>query len=202
MTLEVVTLPLGIYQTNCYLAALPGSSQAAVIDPGDAPEQVLEALQARGWTAAGILVTHGHFDHLGAIAGVAAATGAEVLMPRAEAHLLRDLDTAPYEPDHLLDGDEIVTVAGIEFTVHSVPGHSPASVAYSANGVAFIGDVLFAGSIGRTDLDGGDLATLLASIARLMEALPPETVVCPGHGETTTLGHERETNPFLQELRA
>lgn len=200
--LEIVQLPLGAYQTNCYLVAREGASEAVVVDPGDDPQAVLSALAERGWTAAAVLVTHGHFDHLGAVKGVAEASGIEVWMPRGEAGELRALDVAPHEPDHLLDGGETVSVAGLDFQTTAVPGHSPASIAYHADGYLFSGDVLFSGSVGRTDFAGGDMATLVASIARLMDAYPPDTVVLPGHGPATTLGRERAQNPFLGVLRA
>jgi hydroxyacylglutathione hydrolase len=200
--LDIVQLPLGAYGTNCYLVAREGASQAAVIDPGDSPDTVLSVLADRGWKAAGVLVTHGHPDHLGAVKGVAEAAAVDVWMPRGEAGDLRTLAAGPYEPDHLLDGGELVSVAGVDFDTTPVPGHSPASIAFQAEGHLFSGDVLFAGSVGRTDLAGGDMPTLLASIRRLMDAYPQETVVLPGHGPATTLGHELGSNPFLAALRA
>ena len=200
--LEIVQLPLGAYRANCYLVAREGGADAAVIDPGDAPDFVLAQLANRGWTAAGVLVTHGHIDHLGGVAAVARDAGVDVWMPAGEADLLRELPGAPHAPEHLLEGGETLEMAGIEFTVTLVPGHSPASVAFGADGHLFVGDVLFAGSIGRTDLAGGDMGTLIESIATLMRAYPPETIVLPGHGPVTTLGEERERNPFLGPLRA
>jgi glyoxylase-like metal-dependent hydrolase (beta-lactamase superfamily II) len=200
--LDIVQLPLGAYQTTCYLVTREGATEAVVVDPGDDPAAVLSVLGERGCTAAAVLVTHGHFDHLGAVKGVAEAAGVEVWMPRGEAGELRSLGAAPYEPDHLLDGGETVSAAGIEFQTTSVPGHSPASIAYHADGHLFSGDVLFAGSVGRTDFDGGDMPTLLASIARLVSAYPPDTVVLPGHGPATTLGRELADNPFLGALRS
>jgi len=136
------------------------------------------------------------------VKGVAEAAGVDVWMPRGEAGDLRTLGAAPYEPDHLLDGGELVTVAGVDFDTTPVPGHSSASIAYQAEGHLFSGDVLFAGSVGRTDFAGGDMPTLVRSIRRLMDSYPQDTVVLPGHGPATTLGHELESNPFLQELRA
>lgn len=199
--LDVIQMPLGPYRTNCYLVAREGASDVAVVDPGDTPDLVLEVLAERGLHARGVLVTHGHDDHLGAVKGVAEAAGVDVWMPRGEADDLRERAEAAHEPDHLLDGGELVSVAGIDFEVTFVPGHSRASIAYHADGHLFSGDVLFAGSVGRTDFEGGDMPTLLASIGRLMEAYPPETMVLPGHGPLTTLGAERAGNPFLGALR-
>ncbi|HVG69132.1 MAG TPA: MBL fold metallo-hydrolase, partial [Gaiellales bacterium] len=135
-------------------------------------------------------------------ADVVDAYDVEVWAPRGEADRLREHQDAPYEPQHLLEGDETVGIGGIEFRTFSVPGHSPASIAYATDGIVFSGDVIFAGSIGRTDLEGGDMDTLVASIRRLMDALPGETIVASGHGPATTLERERQTNPFLGTLRA
>ena len=172
-----------------------------MIDPGDEPERVLETLAGRGWTARAILVTHGHLDHIGAVRDLARDTGAPVWMARGDADDLRSFPPAPYEPDHLVGGGDTVEVAGIAFRTFDVPGHTAGSVAFSAGGVAFVGDVLFAGSVGRTDLAGGDWPTLERSIALLLSELPSDTVVASGHGPPTTLERELETNPFLAGLR-
>jgi len=201
VSLEVVSLALGTYGTNCYLVAREGAQQAVVIDPGDTAELVLEALAERGWSAAAILVTHGHLDHIGAVRDLAEATSAEVWMARGDADDLRGFAPAPYQPEHLVGGGDSLEVGGISFRTFDVPGHTAGSVAFAADGVAFVGDVLFAGSIGRTDLAGGDLDTLVESIALLMRELPPDTVVAPGHGPVTTLARELAANPFLDELR-
>lgn len=200
--LDVVQIPLGPYRTNCYLVAREAAAEAVVIDPGDDSGTVLGVLADRGWTATAVLVTHGHSDHLGAVRDVAEASGIEVWMPHDEADDLRTLGAGAYEPEHLLEGGETVSAAGIEFDTLLVPGHSPASIAYHADGFLFSGDVLFAGSVGRTDFAGGDTDTLVASIGRLMDAYPAETVVLPGHGPATTLAAERAANPFLGALRA
>jgi glyoxylase-like metal-dependent hydrolase (beta-lactamase superfamily II) len=211
MPLRVDQVPLGPIGTNCYVVRADAESpEAVVVDPsGDAVE--LRLLLARlGASCAAILVTHGHWDHLVGVADLAEGTGAPVYMPEGERVLLEEpsrfsppeLRLRPWTPDVLLEGGETVEVGGIAFDVLAVPGHSPAHVAYSAGGCVFSGDVLFAGSVGRTDLPGGDWDTLVASIRSLVESLPPETVVYPGHGPATTLGDELARNPFLAELRA
>jgi hydroxyacylglutathione hydrolase len=210
MPLRVEQLPLGPIGTNCYVVRSGVSApEAVVVDPsGDATE--LRLLLARlGARCAGILVTHGHWDHLVGVADLAEGTSAPVYMPEGERALLEQpagvtpagISVRPYTPDVLLQGSESVEVAGMEFDVLSVPGHSPAHVAYYADGCLFSGDVLFAGSVGRADLPGADWDTLLASIRMLLETYPSETVVYPGHGAATTLGDELSRNPFLAELR-
>ena len=156
-----------------------------------------------------ILITHSHWDHLGGVADLAERTGAKVYMPRQEAPVLAnpadwypEVPLRPYEADVLLDGGETLELAGISFETLNVPGHSPGHVAYYADGALFSGDVLFAGSVGRTDLPFSDWDTLVESIRALMERFPPETVVYSGHGPETTLGAELARNPFLAELRA
>jgi hydroxyacylglutathione hydrolase len=212
MAPAVDTLSLGPVGTNCYLVrAERGSSEAVVVDPsGDAAEIRLR-LAGMGARCVAILITHGHFDHLVGVADLAEGTGAPVHMPAGERELLADASVhasyAPvsvrsWTPEVLLDGGETLELAGITFEVIAVPGHSPAHVAYHADGALFSGDVLFAGSVGRTDLPGADWDTLLASIRTLAERFPPEAVVYPGHGPATTLGAELARNPFLAELRA
>lgn len=211
MALRVEQLPLGPIGTNCYVVRTDATAQeAAVVDPsGDAAE--LRILLARlGARCAGVLVTHGHWDHLLGVAELASGTGAPVYMAEGERSLLEsprdftppEIPLRPYTPDVLLEGGETIELAGITFDVLAVPGHSPAHLAYHADGCLFSGDVLFAGSVGRTDLPGADWETLLASIRMLFERYPQETVVYPGHGPTTTLGDELARNPFLAELRA
>jgi hydroxyacylglutathione hydrolase len=209
--LRVDQVPLGPIGTNCYVVrAGPSAPEAVVVDPsGDATE--LRLLLARlGAQCAGILVTHGHWDHLVGVADLAEGTGAKVYMAEGERSLLEDpnrftpagLTLRPYTPDVLLTGGETVELAGVPFDVLSVPGHSPAHLAFHADGCLFSGDVLFAGSVGRVDLPGADWDTLVDSIRRLVDRYPSETIVYPGHGPSTTLGSELERNPFLQELRA
>jgi glyoxylase-like metal-dependent hydrolase (beta-lactamase superfamily II) len=211
MPLRVEQLPLGPIATNCYVVrADAGAQEAVVVDPsGDATE--LRLLLARlGARCAAVLVTHGHWDHLLGVADLASGTGAPVYMAAGERALLESpadftpagVTLRPYTPDVLLEGGETVEAAGISFDVLAVPGHSPAHLAYHADGCLLSGDVLFAGSVGRTDLPGADWDTLLSSIRSLVERYPPDTVVYPGHGPVTTLGDELARNPFLSELRA
>ena len=211
MTLAVDQLQLGPIGTNCYVVrASDDAGEAVVIDPGGDADELRRVLDQAGARCAGILITHGHWDHLGAVAELAEDTGAKVYMAEDERILLERLrDFAPpgvpsrtYTPDVLLQGDETIELAGISFETLRVPGHSPAHLAYYSEGCLFSGDVLFAGSVGRTDLPGADWDTLVDSIRVLVERFPPETVVYSGHGPPTTLGDELARNPFLAELRA
>ena len=210
MALVVDTYPLGQLQTNCFFVrAERGAAEAAVVDPGADAAQLRLELAQLGTSCAGILITHGHFDHLGGVADLAEGTGAPVYMPEGERQTLEQFhDYAPpaypgrpYTADHLLEGGETVSVAGIDFEVVSIPGHSPAHVAYYAGGCLFSGDLLFADSVGRVDIPGGDWDTLIASVRTLAGRYDPETIVYPGHGRQTTLGRELDRNPFLAELR-
>jgi len=209
--LRVEQLSLGPMGTNCYVVRTDATaSEAAVVDPsGDATDLRL-TLARLGTRCAGILVTHGHWDHLLGVADLAEGTEAKVYMADGERFLLEtpppvtppDVTLRPYTPDVLLAGGETIALAGIDFEVLVVPGHSPAHLAYHADGCLFSGDVLFAGSVGRTDFPGSDWETLLSSIRMLVDTLPADTVVYPGHGPITTLGDELARNPFLTELRA
>jgi hydroxyacylglutathione hydrolase len=209
--LRVDQLSLGPMGTNCFVVRSDSSAtEAAVVDPSGEATELRLTLARFGTTCAGILVTHGHWDHLLGVADLAEGTGAKVYMAEGERFLLETpppvtppgITLRPYTPDVLLAGGESLTVAGIEFQVLSVPGHSPAHLAYNADGCLFSGDVLFAGSVGRTDFPGSDWETLMSSIRMLRDTLPADTVVYPGHGPITALGDELARNPFLSELRA
>ena len=205
-------LTVGPVQENCYLIRRDGAAEAVIVDPGDEAPRLLGELEEMGASLAAILVTHTHFDHVGAVAPVARATGAEVWVPAGERMVLADIMSyvpfegfgpfESHEAEHTVEGGERLELAGLEIDVLPTPGHSPAHVTFSipdANAV-FSGDVLFKGSVGRVDLPGGDWPTLLESIRLLADSLPQETTVYPGHMGVTTLAAERATNPFLSEL--
>jgi glyoxylase-like metal-dependent hydrolase (beta-lactamase superfamily II) len=210
--MDVRTFTVGPVQENCHIARLDAAAQAIVIDPGDEAPRLIEAIGALGVEVAAILLTHTHFDHVGAVAPLARATGAEVWCPELEVPVLADImryvpwegfgPFESYDADHTVAGGETLELAGMEIEVLFTPGHSPGHVTYSipSEQAIFSGDVLFEGSIGRTDLPGGDHQTLMRTLAALVDALPDETVVYPGHMGNTTIGRERATNPFLAQL--
>ena len=210
--MDVRMFTVGPIAENSYVFRRDGSERALIVDPGDEPQKLLGAVEQLGLTLDGILLTHTHFDHIGAVAPVAKATGAEVWVPETEKFVLADInsfvpwpDFGPfesYDAEHTVHGGERLELAGFEIDVLFTPGHSPGHVTFSIpdEQAVFSGDVLFQGSVGRTDLPGGDWDTLLESIRTLVESLPPETAVYPGHMGITSLGAERATNPFLAEL--
>lgn len=220
--LEVDGLQLGPIGTNCYIVREAGTMSAVVVDPGDEPDRILALVAERGLGVEHILVTHCHYDHVGAVAAIAQATGAPVWMSGTEAPALEHPDrfAMPGMPvvqaatvDHRLDGGERIEVAGIAVDVLSVPGHSPGHLAFVVEGISdasgdgyeqppicFIGDVIFRGSVGRTDLPFADGETLNRTLAMLAAHLEPETVLLSGHGEPTTMAAELASNPFLRRL--
>jgi hydroxyacylglutathione hydrolase len=235
--LDVRVFTVGPIQENAYIVSAAGSGRAVIVDPGAEVERLLQAARALEVEIEAILVTHCHFDHIGAVAEVARATGAPVYCPEIERGVLADINswTPPgfgpfesYEADQTVAGGERLSLAGLDIEVVFTPGHSPGHVTYAIAAAAseggagaaeedgrgreggrgergeralLSGDVLFAGSVGRTDLPGGDWNVLERSIGALLRAFPAETAVYPGHMGTTTLGRELDTNPFLAELR-
>ena len=211
--IDVRMFTVGPVQENCFIVREQGSKRGVIIDPGDEADRLLEALRALGIDQLeAILLTHTHFDHVGAVAPMARATGAPVVCPELERHVLANImDFVPwagfgpfesYEADQTVKGGETLELAGLSFEVLFTPGHSPGHVTYALadDGALFSGDVLFEGSVGRVDLPGGDWPTLLASIDSLVSRFPEETTVYPGHMGITTIGREHATNPFLREL--
>ena len=205
--IEIVAIPNGQFAQNCYLVGDPKSREAVVIDPGEESARFLGELERRGWGLCAIWLTHAHVDHVLGVADVHRATGAPIFLhpddrplydnvPRQGEWLGLQLNPLP-DPDHALAHGDRLRVGEGRFEVRHTPGHSPGSVSLVTPGVVFSGDALFAGSIGRTDLPGGDQRTLMASIARELLSLPDETRVLSGHGPETTIGIERRTNPFL-----
>jgi hydroxyacylglutathione hydrolase len=233
---DVRMFTVGPIQENAYIVrASADAKRAVLVDPGEEAERLLEAASELGVEIEAVLITHCHFDHIGAVAAVAKATGAPVYCPEIERGVLADImrwvppgfgPFESYEADHTLSGGERLNLAGLQIEVIFTPGHSPGHLTYAislpasagqpagapgrgdsgdpdpgASTVLLSGDVLFQGSVGRVDLPGGDWATLERSIARLLKGFAPATPVCPGHMGVTTLGRERDTNPFLEELR-
>ena len=226
---DVRSFTVGPVQENCYLVrADSASTRALIVDPGEEHERLLAGARALGVEIEAILITHCHFDHIGAVAPVARATGATVYCPEIERGVLADVmrwvppgfgPFESYEAEHLLAGGERLALAGLQVEVIFTPGHSPGHLTYAispaardrdrapsgqapAAGALLSGDVLFQGSVGRVDLPGGDWATLERSIGGLLRAFPGDTVVYPGHMGVTTLGRERDDTPFLAELRS
>jgi glyoxylase-like metal-dependent hydrolase (beta-lactamase superfamily II) len=210
MSLDVGMFTVGPVAENSFLVRASGSERALMVDPGDEPEKLLAAIEEAGVSLDAILLTHTHFDHIGAVAPVAKATGATVYCPKIEVPVLADImrfvpwpgfgPFESYDADETVEGGEHLSLAGLEIDVIFTPGHSPGHVTYAIEDALFSGDVLFQGSVGRTDLPGGDWPTLARSIQSLLDAYPDETRVFPGHMGLTTLGRERATNPFLLEL--
>ena len=204
----IKTLAVGPIMANCYIVGCENSKQAAVIDPGDDADRILMALAEDKLTVKYILNTHGHFDHVGANRRLKDATGGQLLIHEKDAPMLAALpraaaafglsaeDSPP--PDRTIDDGDRLTFGDITFEVLYTPGHSPGGVSFHSDGAVFVGDTLFAGSIGRTDFEGGDFKTLIASIKNKLFPLGDDVTVYTGHGPATTIGQEKRMNPFLR----
>ena len=193
-----VTMPLGAYQTNCYLLYQPDRQDCLVIDPGYEPDEILSRVQQMGKTVAAVLLTHGHFDHVGAVRELVAETGCPVYIHRQELTMPLQITAGKLYYTHLYEDGDMLELAGLKIRVHHTPGHTPGSVCLETEGLLFTGDTLFAGSCGRTDLPGGSWQTILDSLNRLRQ-FDAELAVLPGHGESSTIGREIRYNPFLNE---
>ncbi|MFO7587124.1 MAG: MBL fold metallo-hydrolase [Gemmatimonadota bacterium] len=204
---EVTTLPVGAFQSNCHLVRAPGSPSVLVVDPGADAERIAERIERSALVPEAILLTHGHLDHIGAVGSLVERYGVPVWLhrddlplyeaaPRLAAAFGLRMDPQP-RPDRAFQDGGTVDLASLRLEVRHAPGHSPGGVVLVGEGVAFVGDCVFAGSIGRTDLPGGDAETLLRSIRSRILTLPPETVLHPGHGPATTVARESASNPFL-----
>jgi glyoxylase-like metal-dependent hydrolase (beta-lactamase superfamily II) len=208
---EIAAFVVGPLQSNSYLAIDEPSRRAVVIDPGMDSEAVLDVVRRRQLHVESIVITHGHFDHVFSGALFKAQTGAEVVMHPNDLPLLAEVPQtarffgikapAPPNPDRLVKEGDTVSVGGMSLLVLETPGHTPGSISLCLDDAVFVGDTLFAGSVGRTDLTGGSLEVLLHSIHTKLLALPDRTIVYAGHGPATSIGVERRDNPFLQAGR-
>jgi glyoxylase-like metal-dependent hydrolase (beta-lactamase superfamily II) len=205
--MQIETLAVGPLQVNCFIVACEKNREALVVDPGDEAERILKRLHASGLQLKLVVNTHGHFDHVGGNRLLVEESGAELLIHQDDLPVLRrarehatlyGMSVTPSpEPSRLLAGGEILAVGELRLQVLHTPGHSPGGICLLGDGHLFSGDTLFAGSVGRTDLPGGDHDTLIEGIRRQLLVLSDETVVHPGHGPDTTIGREKRANPYL-----
>ncbi len=201
-------LAVGPIMANCFIVGCEKTKSAVVIDPGDEANKILLSLAESKLTVKYILNTHGHFDHVGGNKQMKEATGADILIHAGDAAMLEQLSVASMAfglsvensppPDRTIDEGDLITFGDITLNVLHTPGHSPGGVTFYTDGVAFVGDSLFAGSIGRTDFPGGDYNTLISSIKTKLFPLGDDVRVYTGHGPATTIGQEKRMNPFLQ----
>jgi glyoxylase-like metal-dependent hydrolase (beta-lactamase superfamily II) len=210
--MDVRMFTVGPVAENSYVVRADDSPSCVIVDPGDEADRILAPVHELSLQVEAILLTHTHFDHVGAVAPIARETGAPVYCPEAEAQILANLpdvmqmigwgfEYEGYEPEELISGGETLALAGLEIEVLFTPGHSPGHVTFSipAESAIFSGDVIFQGSIGRTDLPGGDTATLMTTLRDLVERFGDETTIYPGHMGVTSIGAERATNPFIAQ---
>lgn len=204
----IYSMPVGPLQANCYIAGCPDTHQALIIDPGGDGDRILSAVEAERLTVAAVVNTHGHFDHVGGNKHIKKATGADLMIHRLDAPLIKHIeqtalawqmhtDASP-EPDRLLEDNDTIMCGNIQFKVIHTPGHTPGGISLYADNAVFVGDTLFAGSIGRSDLPGGSFDTLIQSIQTRLFSLPDEVVVYSGHMNSSTIGREKRTNPFCR----
>ena len=192
---NVQRLVLGAYETNCYI--LCGEEACIVIDPGYEPEQVLDAVNALGKKVAAILLTHGHFDHVGGVREIFAQTDCDIYLCPAECSMPEQMTAGPLCYTNSYTEGDVLHIAGLTLRVLHTPGHTPGSVCLQWEDMIFSGDTLFAGSCGRTDFPGGSWEELKKSLSRLKN-LEGDFIICPGHGEATRLSNERLYNPYMR----
>lgn len=207
--MEIEILVVGSFMANCYILSGPESKRAIVIDPGDEFDKIKAAIEEKQLSVSYIIITHAHIDHVSAVAELKALTGAQVLMHQEERMILDSLDgqanlfslptVKGFSVDRYVKDEEMICVDSMCIKVLATPGHSPGGISLVADNAVFVGDLLFSGSVGRTDLPGGSEKVLLDSIWNKIMGLAEETVVYPGHGPVTTIGEERRTNPFLSQ---
>ena len=195
--MNVKAMALGAYQTNCYILWDENSDRCVVIDPGYEPEQILRETAGLGKTVEAVLLTHGHFDHVGAVRTLAAETNCRVYLNEQDLSMPPQFTAGPLYYTHLYKEGDVLDLAGLKLRVIQTPGHTPGSVCLVTDGAIFSGDTLFEGSCGRTDLPGGDWATILKSLKRLAN-MEGSYRVYPGHGPSTTLADEKRWNPYMQ----
>jgi hydroxyacylglutathione hydrolase len=206
---EIETLVLGPLQSNCYIVSDEISREAMVVDPGDEPERIAVVIDTKKLKVRFIVCTHAHFDHVGGISVVKEKTGAQIVLHKDDLEIYRNAGkhavswgyeiTRPPEPDRLVKDGDTLSLGELRFEVLSTPGHSPGGICLLGKGVLITGDTVFAGSVGRTDLYGGDMESMKRSFARIM-SLPPETAILPGHGTASTVAREKYMNFFIHEL--
>ena len=195
--LKITAMPLGDYQTNCYLVHEEGSRECVVIDPGYTPELILNRAKWENLEIKAILLTHGHFDHVGGVREIAAETDCEVYLQQEDLSMPPALTAGPLYYTKLYDEGDVITEAGLTFRVIHTPGHTPGSVCLICGDSMFSGDTLFAGSCGRTDMPGGSWADMMKSMKRL-RTIPDHLNVYPGHGPASTLDDEKAHNPYMK----
>lgn len=195
--MKVYALPLGDYQTNCYIAQADEEKKCLIIDPGYQSDDILDVCREKGLEIAAILLTHGHFDHVGAVKELAAETGCDVYLHEAELSMPPMMTAGKLYYTHTYDEADVLELGSLSVQVLHTPGHTPGSVCLKIENHLFSGDTLFAGSCGRTDLPGGSWKTIQESLRRLA-SLEGSYWVHPGHGQSTTLAQEKQYNPYMK----